>query len=238
MKGWGVNASAARAQRWQSLMSQSPTWRMWRSGLRRWVVSVLCILSLFTGLAAQAQTPQASIERIEPILWKKYLALDIDAELTLGSAMRDALDRGVPLTFLVSVEIGEPRWWWFDRMLVEAQLRRRIAFNTLTRQWRVSIGDLGVTVPSFDEAMRLLRHVRGWEVSPTDRFATGKTYEGRVRIELDMSQVSRALQLDAGKRDWSLQSPWSTFQFQMTRDESKLSEGAQPAENPSEETQP
>jgi len=174
------------------------------------------------GQASDAELPdhaQASVQRIEPLVHQGHLSMDIDIEMSLSHSMAEALKRGVALTFTIEVEINQPRWWWFDKVLVDARLTRRVSFNTLTRQWRVSIGDLGLVVATYNEALDLVRRVRGWEVAPIDRFESDADYKGRVRIMLDATQLSRPMQLDANKRsDWTLISPWREFEFSVGRE--------------------
>lgn len=180
------------------------------------------LVAVLAGLfweGVRAETASASVQRIEPLIHQGQLSMDLDIDMSLSRAMKEALDRGVPLTFMLEVQVEQPRWWWFDKVLVDTQLTRRITFNTLTRQWRVSIGDLGLVVASYAEALDLVRRVRGWEIAPIDRFDLDKDYVGRVRIMLDTTQLSRPLQLDANKRsDWSLSSPWRSFNFKVGRD--------------------
>lgn len=183
---------------------------------------LLLLIAVLAGLCWQsvrADTASATVQRIEPLIHQSRLSMDLDIDLSLSPAMKDALERGVPLTFMLEVQVEQPRWWWFDKVLVDAQLTRRITFNTLTRQWRVSIGDLGLVVGSYAEALDLVRRVRGWEIAPIDRFDVDSDYVGRVRIMLDTTQLSRPLQLDASKRgDWNLTSPWRSFNFKVGRD--------------------
>ena len=144
--------------------------------------------------------------------------LDVDFQLELGSLVREAAERGVPLHFAVDLEISSPRWWWLDKVLVKTSMSRRITFNTLTRQWRVASGDLFMPVGSLDEAMEVISRIRGWPVSPTDRFEPGVKYDGKVRIRLDASQLALPLQIESSKRsDWALASNWLSFDFSIRR---------------------
>lgn len=189
-------------------------------GLARLVLPCLCLWMMLLSGLAQANNPRAAVVRIDPLVQQGQLSMDIDIDMALSQSMKAALERGVPLTFSIEVEISEPRWWWFDKSLVDARLTRRISFNTLTRQWRVSIGDLGFAVSSYEQALDMVRRVRGWMVAPIDRFDLDTTYAGQVRITLDTTQLSRPLQLDASKRsDWTLVSPWKIFDFKIHRDQ-------------------
>jgi len=185
----------------------------------RWAFALLtvggCALFLQVASAAQAQ-----IMRIEPLIGEGHLAMDLDVNLKLSSIVMDAAERGVPLYFTLDVKITSPRWWWWDRQIVETSLTRRMSYNTLTQQWRIATGDLFLPVASLQEAVAVLEKVRGWPVAPLDRFEPNTRYDGLVRIRLDTPHLARPLQLDARNRGaWSLASPWAPFDFSVRKGE-------------------
>ncbi len=178
---------------------------------------LICLLS-WAPLISHAQTSEARVTRIEPEIIDQQLMLDVDFQLSLGAMVRDAAERGVPLHFAVDLEILSPRWWWLDKVLVQTSMSRRVTYNTLTRHWRVSAGDLFMPVESLDEALKIISRIRGWPVSPTDRFEPGVKYEGRLRLRLDASQLALPLQIESSKRsDWALTSSWQPFDFSIRR---------------------
>lgn len=186
--------------------------RMWHI---RWLVGALM---LFASLLWPVQASEAKVTRIEPEIIDQQLMLDVDFQLSLGAMVRDAAERGVPLHFAVDLEIASPRWWWFDKVLVQTSMSRRVTFNTLTRQWRVASGDLFMPVSSLDEALEIISRIRGWPVAPTDRFEPGVKYEGRLRLRLDATQLALPLQIESSKRsDWALASAWQPFDFSIRR---------------------
>lgn len=168
--------------------------------------------------AACALAAEAQITQIEPLIGEGQLIMDVDANIKLSAVVLDAAERGVPLYFTLDLKITTPRWWWWDRPIVETSLTRRISYNTLTQQWRVATGDLFLPVASLDEALVVLKKIRGWPVAPLDRFDPNVQYEGQVRLRLDTSYMARPLQLDARNRGaWSLASPWASFDFSVRK---------------------
>jgi hypothetical protein len=196
------------------------------SGLRASSVAAARCLALALALVLalmplSAQSAEAQVVRIDPLIADGELTMDIDFDLDLTRSMLDAAERGVSLSFAVDLMITAPRWWWRDRVVVESTLIRRLSYNTLTRQWRVSAGDLYLPVGSIEEAVGVLRQVRGWHVAPVDRFEPNARYDGRIRLRLDSSQLARPLQVDALNRGaWSLASPWRAFDFSIQQTDS------------------
>jgi hypothetical protein len=189
------------------------TWAiLWLRG-QRGLLGILAALLSLTVSVSQAAEPR--IERIEPLITEGQLTLDLDLTFELGRIVTEAAERGVPLYFTFDLKITSPRWWWFDRVLVEATLTRRLTYSALTQQWRVTTGDLFLPVKSLNEALTILRQVRGWPVAPSDRFDKNQRYDGRIRMRLDASQLARPLQLEAAanRSAWSLASPWAPFDF-------------------------
>lgn len=179
-------------------------------------VLVGCVFLQSAGAATEAQ-----IKRIEPLIGEGHLTMDLDISLKLSPIVIEAAERGVPIYFTLDVKITAPRWWWWDKPIVETSLTRRMSYNTLTQQWRVASGDLFLPVASLEEALAVLEKVRGWPVAPLDRFEPNVRYDGLVRIRLDTSHLARPLQLDARNRGaWSLTSPWTPFDFSVRKGES------------------
>jgi len=190
--------------------------------LTRWTLQGCALLALalasLTLSVGAAVAADARITHIEPLISEGHLTMDLDASLKLSAVVLDAAERGVPLYFTLDVNITTPRWWWWDRPIVETSLTRRISYNTLTQQWRVATGDLFLPVASIEEAVAVLEKVRGWPVAPLDRFDPNVRYDGEVRIRLDTSHLARPLQLDARNRGaWSLTSNWAPFDFSIRK---------------------
>ncbi|MCX7223276.1 MAG: DUF4390 domain-containing protein [Burkholderiales bacterium] len=185
-------------------------WRL----LATWLLCVVCV-----GMNV-AWASEARILRIEPLPQDGQLTMDLDVALDLSRSVLDVAEHGVPLYFTYDVQITAPRWWWFDKVLVQATLSRRLIYNNLTQQWRVATGDLFLPAATQADALQVIKQVRGWPIAPVDRFEPNVKYEGKVRIRLDTSQMARPLQLDARNRGaWAMTSPWATFDFSIRRAE-------------------
>jgi hypothetical protein len=167
-----------------------------------------------------ARASEARILRIEPLPQDGQLTMDLDVGLELIRSVLEVAEHGVPLYFTYDVQITAPRWWWFDKVLVQTTLSRRLIYNNLTQQWRVATGDLFLPAASQEDALQVIKQIRGWPIAPVDRFEPDVKYEGKVRIRLDTSQMARPLQLDVRNRGaWSMTSPWAPFDFSIRRAE-------------------
>lgn len=174
----------------------------------RWL---LCCWALLWPLAPlQAQY----IEDIRPRLVDEKLVLDADIDFSLSDELREVALKGVPLHFTADVEISSPRWWWLDKTEIKESQTWRVVYNTLTRQWRVGTGDLLLPESSLRDALYPMQHIRHWAVAYAVDLSPHKVYEGRMRLRLDTSLLTRPLQVDAlNGRAWSLTTPWKHFEF-------------------------
>jgi hypothetical protein len=140
--------------------------------------------------------------------------LNADFDLTINPTLDEALHRGVPLYFVLEVEIARPRWFWFDEKVQTSTTHYRIAWNALTRQYRVSSGLIVQTLYSLDEVERFLSRVTSRPIARRDELQAGSRYDAAVRLRLDVTQLPKPFQVDAlASREWSLQSDWYRWSF-------------------------
>lgn len=181
----------------------------------------LLVLVFFLGIAQaqEAPTGQPQVLRIEPVLAEGWLQVDADVDLPVSDDLRFFAERGVTLYFTADLEIVRPRRWWFDSEVVNTQQTWRVVYNALTRQWRVGTGELSLPEASLDDALSLVRHIRGWGVVPAAELEPDEEYVGRLRVRLDTSLLARPFRVDAlNSSAWSLSTPWKDFSFSISGD--------------------
>nr|WP_257022553.1 DUF4390 domain-containing protein [Pigmentiphaga litoralis] len=183
----------------------------------RFLLVAAAVMLLLGGRVGAADAPM--VQAVSLAERGRDLVLNADVSLNLNNQLEDAAERGLPLFFTVEVEINRPRWYWFDETVLTATQTWRIAHNPLTHQWRVSSGSLALPVSSLSEALSVVRHVRNWRIADKDAFKPGSNHEGRMRVRFDVSQLSKAFQVNAlNSSDWSLATPWTEFSTQVVRE--------------------
>src|SRR5690606_2971015 len=140
---------------------------------------------------------EARVEDVEITLHDDGWRLDANVDFELNGQLREAAQRGLPLYVTADVSISQPRRWWFDKPVVQEERLWSISYNALVRQWRVGTGGLALPVSSLDEALSLVRRIRGWRIAPPEALEPDTRYEGRMRLRLDVSQLSRPFQVNA-----------------------------------------
>ena len=165
-------------------------------------------------LAATAQAAEIELRAAELHLANEGLVLDAEFSFQFPPRLRDAVANGVPLYFLVEFEMTRPRWYWIDERAASKRLQLRLSYHALSRQYVVSSGPLEQQFPTLDEALGLLRRVRGWVVGERIALVSDTEYDAAVRMRLDTSLLPKPIQVSAlTNRDWAFESEWSHFRY-------------------------
>ena len=169
----------------------------------------------FYVVPSQAQipgdTPQLKVEREGNEIW-----ISAQVQFELPSAVEDALQKGVPLFFVAEVDILRERWYWADKNVVAAQRHLRLAYQPLTRRWRLTLtsgiekgAGLGLALNQYYEtlpqALAIIKRISRWQiVDIADLDPTGK-YRVEFRFRLDLAQLPLPFQIGTlGQSDWDV----------------------------------
>jgi hypothetical protein len=140
--------------------------------------------------------------------------LNAEFEFSLNPTLDEALQKGVPLYFVLEFELTRPRWYWVDEKVLSSTTQYRVSYNALTRQYRIASGLLAQTFESLDEVEHFLSRVTAREVARRDQLVKGTRYEAAVRLRLDVNQLPKPFQVSAlASREWTLQSEWHRWSF-------------------------
>ena len=152
--------------------------------------------------------------RIERSIDGEAWMLNSDIDINLGTRFEDAVNKGLPLYFVLEVELTRPRWYWFDEKTVLRAQTYRLTYHALTRQYRVAIGAFQQTFGSLQEALDSMSRVRGWRVADVEQLGSTTRYDAQVRMRLDSTQLPKPfLVIGITNRDWQLSTEWKRFSF-------------------------
>lgn len=179
----------------------------WRKPDRRGLAGLLAAALLLVAVPARAQSIVAASAALVP--HESGYALSAEFEVYLTPALKEALNRGVPLPFVVDFEVVRPRAFWFGESVVAAEYPMTLAYAPLTRQFRVSNGESYHHADTLDEALRQLGRVRDAVVAARGDLHRGVEYEAATRMRLDPNRLPAAAQASAlTTRDWVIKSDW------------------------------
>lgn len=183
----------------------SPVPATWLRG-RVWAMAAaLALMALLALLPAGARAQGIELSSIKVGRSDGGIALDFYARPALSSAVQDAMQRGVPLYFVARAEVFRSRWYWRDERIATAQRTWRVSYQPLTGQWRVSLGAIGQTAATAQEALAMVSRTTRWKVADLSDVEAGEKYYVEFSYRLDSSQLPRPMQLDlAALADWRL----------------------------------
>lgn len=180
----------------------------------------LAILVGVVGLAQAQNTTEISqyqVERVDDeVLLSAQLVVD------LPTAVEEALFKGIPMFFVTEAELLRERWYWYDKKLSSVERHMRLAYQPLTRRWRLNVtagpgrdSNQGLALnQSFDslaEALSAVKRVSRWKIADVSDLDGSQKYKVDFRFRLDLSQLPRPFQISAlGQSDWDLAATAST----------------------------
>ncbi len=178
----------------------------------RGIALLVAALALLTLEAAPARANDIDVREVALRAVEDGLALDVDFDFVLTPRLSEVVSNGVPLYFLVEFELGRRRWYWFDERTASARLQLRLSYHALSRQYRLSSGLLQQNFASLEEALNVLKRIRGWLVVERTVGFSDVEYDAAVRMRLDSQQLPKPFQLSAlTSRELQLESSWRRF---------------------------
>jgi hypothetical protein len=152
--------------------------------------------------------------RLERSIDGEAWILNVDVDIQLSSRLEDAVNKGLPLYFVLELEVTKPRWYWFDESSANKVQSYKLSYHALTRQYRLALGAYQQTFSTLNEAVRAMTKIRGWRVGEFEQFVIGAKYDAQVRMRLDASQLPKPFQvIGITNKEWSLSSEWKRFVF-------------------------
>jgi hypothetical protein len=126
--------------------------------------------------------------------------------IEISPAMEEVLRKGVPLHFLWQAEVILSRWYWLDKTVARAARTVRLAFQPLTRRWRLSYATgspsatgmqyaLHQNFDSLSDALASVGHVSSWKLADAARWSPAGEQRVEFSFGLDLSQLPRPFQL-------------------------------------------
>ncbi len=166
--------------------------------------------ALFFALAATAARAEGIDVRSATLVQEDDgWSLEADFDVQLNARLEEAINRGVPLYFVVEFELAKPRWYWLDEKPVQQSITYKVSYTPLLRQYRLSMGSNYQNFTRLDEVTRALSRLRGWHVADKGALKKDIAYQAGLRMRLDTAQLPKPFQVNAiASRDWTLASDW------------------------------
>lgn len=158
--------------------------------------------------SAWASNNLLNIKTADLVPLDDYYALNANFEINFSAQVEEAINKGVPLTFLIEFQVVSPRKYWFDDEIATTSTNVTLSYHALSRQYLVTRNVHQQSFTSLQEAKEALSHLHEWTVFEKALLKKGENYDAALRIRLDQSQLPKPLQVEAiGSDHWNMVSP-------------------------------
>jgi hypothetical protein len=180
------------------------------------VFFVISAMSVAHAANSDGSTP-ASISTLQVERGDGAIFLNAQLAFDLPAPIEDVLLKGIPLFFVAEAEVRRDRWYWYDKKLAVATRQIRLAYQPLTRRWRLNVSNtsgsngsgLGGGLPQyFDtlaEAMSKVQRISRWRIVELTELDPDVLHTVELNFKLDISQLPRPFQIGLiGQNDWNI----------------------------------
>ncbi|MBC7600937.1 MAG: DUF4390 domain-containing protein [Polaromonas sp.] len=161
--------------------------------------------------ALATEVTQLQMERSEEGV---YLSASVQFDVPV--VVEDAMLKGIPMFFVAEADIYRARWYWYDKRITTATRTMRLAYQPLTRRWRLNVlpGAISVTglrasfsqnYDSMADAISSIQRLARWRIADAAEVEVDARHKVEFRFRLDLSQLPRPFQIGvAGQKDWAI----------------------------------
>lgn len=200
----------------KSVLDTKALWtRAWLKCGAAWLLVFYCAL---TGMipSAWAQAPAIELTELRVERLDNAIVLSSSVRLELGAAVEDALLKGVAIHFVAEASVMRERWYWYDTRTTGVSRHYRLAYQPLTRRWRLTLssegagalaasGSLSQQFDTLPDALSAIRRNLNWKVADVSDIDPDTKYNLNFQFRIDTSQLPRPFQITAGgQNEWNL----------------------------------
>jgi hypothetical protein len=178
-----------------------------------WTLLLTCLLPI--AVAQGRVVPSVTQMRLEQADDGVYLTAAVQFELP--SLVEEVLDKGIAIYFVAEAEVFQERWYWTDRKVAQVTRHMRLAYQPLTRRWRLNVSPVPITgtagfgvslnqnFDSLADAMDAVKRVGRLRLGDAAEVGDEPLHQVVFRFRLDTSQLPRPFQIGVvGQADWNI----------------------------------
>ncbi|MGO4393633.1 DUF4390 domain-containing protein [Variovorax sp. M-6] len=142
--------------------------------------------------------------------------LTAQVQFDLPPVVEEVLEKGIAIYFVAEAELYRERWYWTDLKVAQAARYMRLAYQPLTRRWRLNVSPVPITNSGFGvslnqnfdtlaDALEVISRVGRMRLGDLAEIGDDATHPVSFRFRLDTSQLPRPFQIGAvGQSDWNI----------------------------------
>ena len=167
----------------------------------------LLLGSLLSSPAAFAATNSILIKQADLQLTDDYYLLNAELSINFDAEIEEAINKGVPLHFLIEFQVVSPRKYWFDDEIITTTNRVALSYHALTKQYLIKRDTHQKSFETLDEAIDELSQLSDLKVFEKTLIEKDGDYKAAVLMRLDQTKLPKAIQVDAiASEQWNITS--------------------------------
>lgn len=181
---------------------------VWIAGL---FVFLFCLL---VSTAVSAVDDAVVVESAATHLNGDVYELNAVVRMTLPVKVVDALENGVPIVFELQIKVGEGRWYWLDKIIIEKSQRYRLHYHAFTQQYVLKDLNSGMqrNYLTLQDAITGFTSISNYPLLDAESLEPDAHYEAQMRLLLDRKLLPAALRTNALlDSNWYVQSDWFSW---------------------------
>ncbi|MBO9652104.1 MAG: DUF4390 domain-containing protein [Variovorax sp.] len=178
------------------------------------LVLVWCLAWLPRSVSADPHGTAVTQMRLEQADDGVYLTAQVQFELP--QAVEEVLEKGIAIYFVAESEVYRERWYWTDLKVAQAARHMRLAYQPLSRRWRLNVSPVPITNAGFGvslnqnfdtlaDALDGVRRIGRMRLGDLSEIGDEGVHPVTFRFRLDTSQLPRPFQVPGfGQSDWNI----------------------------------
>ena len=184
-----------------------------------WLAALLALACLLAGWSEPAPAQSGKTATVNQLKLEEAddgVYLNAQVQFELPNLVEEVLEKGIAIYFVAEAELYRERWYWTDQKVAQAVRHMRLAYQPLTRRWRLNVSPVPITNSGFgvslnqnfdtlSEALDGVRRVARLRLGDISEIGDESVHPVTFRFRLDTSQLPRPFQIGVvGQADWNI----------------------------------
>jgi len=177
---------------------------------------VLCLLALAAPGPARADDGDVELTQLRLLRGDDGVYLNAAVQFEVPELVAEVLEKGIAVYFVAEAELFRERWYWWDTRVAKASRHMRLAYQPLTRRWRLNVSPVPISNAGFgasvaqnfdslQDALEAIKRIGRLRLADSADVDYEPEHPVVFRFRLDTSQLPRPFQIGAvGQSDWNI----------------------------------
>lgn len=181
------------------------------ANLKYWKMNWFSVMLSFLILISHTTLAAFSVQRAETRLVDKVYLLDAEIEYSLTNKVKEALNNGVSIPLVLSIEVKRERWLVWDEQIASLKQLYQLKYYALSKQYVIKYQNTGIqeAFSNLETALIHLGTLVDFPLLDKSLVKTEETYSVYLQIYLDIEALPAPLRPIAYfSSKWRLLSEW------------------------------